>query len=127
MATRISAILVLIASVFFAEGIDGKTAKHVFMTMTGSVVAKKPTAGFFVEGIASGTGIRPTRGVEGGKDADLCTTPSPQNMLELESGHIFQPQEGRLPLPPYVHGCMTAKGVFVPANHEVVSFVGLPQ
>jgi hypothetical protein len=98
--------------------------KHVYMKMDGTVVKTKPTTGFFVEGTADGAGIRPTSGVQGGRDADLCTTGSPQFFLELSDGHIFQPQEGRLPLPPYVHGC---GGNFVPSNREVVCFVGLPQ
>ena len=121
------AVAILIIVVLFASiAVATTKPKHVYMKMDGTVVKTKPTSGFFVEGTPDGPGIRPTSGVQGGKDADLCSTARPQYLLELSDGHIFQPQEGRLPIPPYVHGCM-ANRMLVPSNREVVCFVALPQ
>jgi hypothetical protein len=110
-----------VAVALVAVAADAKP-KHVFMLMDGSVVKTKPASVFYVEGIASGTGINPTTGVEGGRDADLCSAGG-QFALELSTGHIFRPQEGREEIPPFVHGCMRS-GAFVPENREVVCFVG---
>jgi hypothetical protein len=124
MRTSFVPVLVFLMCSSFVQSVSAKP-KHVFMLMDGSVVKSKPTSGFYVEGIASGTGIRPTSGVEGGKDADLCTS-SGQFLLELSTGHVFSPIEGREPIPPYVRGCKPSTK-FVPSDREVVCFEGRHQ
>ena len=96
------------------------------MMMDGKISSTKPTSGFYVEGYRSGNGIMPTSGVNGGKDADLCVSSSPQYWLELSEGNVPNPAVGRPPLTPLVRGCMKSKQ-FVPANREVICHIGIAQ
>ena len=74
-----------------------------------------PPQALHVKGRMTNVGFQPIGGVEGrGK---LCT--DGQDWVSIADGQFHSAQEGTAPQGPYVKGCKTKMGSFVPASREL--------